>query len=334
MTARRAALVVAIAALVIGSGSASAQTYLLAVSGLGGEPRYETAFREWGSGLVQVATSTFGIPSDDAVWLAGSASRVADGAGGPATKDVIRETLADFAARAAVDAQVWVVLFGHGSETGGVQRVHLPGPDLLPSELASWLEAFPTQSIVVVNAASASGGWVSALAGPRRTIITATRSGSERHETRFGNYFVASYVDGAGDTDKNGRVSLLEAFLYAQTEVKRAYEGEDRLLTEHALLEDDGDGKGSLTPDPDEGDGTLATALYLQAAATPAMTTNDPELASLYTARDSLERAITALRGRKSSLSESEYEQALERLLLELGRVNRAIREREGGKQP
>jgi hypothetical protein len=322
----------AVLSLLISPNSGNAQSYVLAVAGLGGEPRYEAAFREWASAFVETATTGFGIPSEDAVWLAGSSARADAEAAGPATKNAIGEVLAGFAARAGVDAMVWIVLFGHGSETGGAARFHLPGPDLVATELASLLEAFPTQPVVVVNAASASGGWVEALAGPGRTIITATRSASERHETRFGGYFVASFADAAGDTDMNGRVSLLEAFLYARAEVERAYEGEQRLLAEHALLDDDGDGRGNLAPSPDQGDGAVAATLFLQPATAPGAAAGDPALAALYAERDSLERTITALRGRKSSLTEDDYERELERLLLDLGRVNRAIRAREGAK--
>jgi len=325
----RCALGLALAAALLTPAPGIAQSHLLVITGLGGEPRYEATFREWALTLAEAATR-LGLARENVVWLGGAEGKVAAGAGGPATKAAIGEALAMFAQRAAADASVWIVMFGHGSETGGAPRFHLPGPDLVASELAALLDQFPTQHIVVVNTASASGGWVEALAGPRRTIVTATRSASERLETRFGGYFVAAIAEGKGDADMNGRVSLLEAFEYARAEVAGEYQREQRLLTEHALLDDDGDGRGSTVADPEQGDGSAAAGLFL-AAAPERAGASDPALAALYVERDSLELAVRSLRRLRETLPADQYERDLERLLLDLGRVSRAIREREGG---
>lgn len=307
-----------------------AQNHLLVISGLGGEPRYEATFREWALTLVEAA-GRLGLAPEDVVWLAGAEGSTPAAARGPATKAAIGDALTAFGQRATTDARVWIVMFGHGSETGGAPRFHLPGPDLLASELAALLDQLPTQRTIVVNTGSASGGWVEVLAGPRRTVVTATRSAAERLETRFGGYFVAALADGKGDADMNGRVSLLEAFEYARAEVAAAYQREQRLLTEHALLDDDGDGRGSAAADPEQGDGGVAAGLFL-AAAPERSAVGDPALAALYVERDSLEQAVTTLRSVRETLPAEQYERDLERLLLALGRVSRAIREREGGR--
>ena len=124
-------------------------------------------------------------------------------------------------------------------------------------DFARAFDAFPTQTVVFANTASASGGFIEPLSGPNRLILTATRSGRERNATAFGEFFVEALAAGAddADVDKDGRVSLLEAYEYARGGVERMYEQEDRLLTEHALLDDDGDGVGSADPDPSAGGG-------------------------------------------------------------------------------
>ena len=63
----------------------------------------------------------------------------------------------------------------------------------------------------------------------------------------------AAFTTPGADTDKDERVSLLEAFVYAKREVARAYETDTRLATEHAMLDDDGDRRGSAAPDPRAG---------------------------------------------------------------------------------
>ena len=78
--------------------------------------------------------------------------------------------------------------------------------------------------------------------------MTATRSGAEHFTTLFGGFFIDALTSEAADADKNKRVSVLEAFKFAKTEVARAYEREGLLATEHALLDDDGDKEGSADP--------------------------------------------------------------------------------------
>ena len=106
-----------------------------------------------------------------------------------------------------------------------------------------------------MNTASASGPFVEALAAPGRTIVTATRTGAEQFATLFGGYFVDALASDAADADKNRRVSVLEAFNAAKIDVARAYEKQGIMVTEHPLLEDGGDGEGSLEPAANGKDG-------------------------------------------------------------------------------
>ncbi|MBI4540529.1 MAG: hypothetical protein HY704_13595 [Gemmatimonadetes bacterium] len=322
----------AFAALAAGVPAARAQTHFLIVSGLSGEPRLAVAFHEWATTLMDAAEQRLGVPPRNIVYLAESADRDVSRIQGLATRETIERELSALAERAGPEAAIAIVLMGHGS-AAGEPRLNLPGPDLTADDLASWLVRFPTQRIVVVNTASASGDWIPALSGERRVVITATRSASERYETMFPRWLVAAFASDGADTDKDGRVSLLEAFEYARREVARAYQRENRLLTEHALLDDDGDGRGSHEPDPRSGDGPAAARIFLDAgarAAAAAGGSGDPGLAALYAARDSLERVIAEHRAGKDRMVPERYEQELERLLLELARVGRSIQEREG----
>src|SRR5690606_33116880 len=83
------------------------------------------------------------------------------------------------------------------------------------------------------------------LSEPGRIVITATRSGSELNYSRFGKYLAASLQDLSADLDHDLEVSLLEAFLTAVARTEQFYRGEARLASEHALLDDNGDGRGT-----------------------------------------------------------------------------------------
>ena len=337
----RPLVTLALLGMVLSVRPASAQTYVLVVSGVGGDPQFTGRFTRWGGELVDAARQRLAVPEANVVFLAERPERDAR-INGPATKERLEAALRDIGQRAGPDADVVLVLFGHGSYREGEPRFNLVGPDVTAADVATWLAAVKARRIVVVNAASASGGFIPALAGPGRIVVTATRSGFERNATQFGEYFVQALAGGAGkgagsaegaDIDKDGRLSVLEVFDYARREVARAYEQEKRLLTEHAQLDDDGDGKGTLEPVATGGDGALAATVFLTAERTMAVAdTADPEVRRLYARRDSLERLVVGLRGTRGSMRPEVYERELEELLVELAMTNRALRERE--KQP
>jgi hypothetical protein len=311
---------------------ASAQTYVVVVAGVGGSPEYANRFMSWGAATVDAARRRLGVPDSDITFLAEYPERDKRAAG-PATKERLQGALEAIGRRAGPSADLVLVLFGHGSDRGDDPRFSLVGPDVTARELSDWLSALILRHIVVINAASASGGFVPALAGPGRIVIAATQSGFERNATRFGGYLVralsADSADGA-DTDKDGRLSLLEAFDYARREVARAYERDQRLLTEHAILDDDGDGKGSTDPSATGGDGAVAASVFLTSpGAAAAAATADPELQRLHARRDSLERRVAELRAAKATMAPDVYERTLEDTLVELAVTNRTIRERE-----
>lgn len=314
------------------SGGAAQSTHVLVVTGLGGAPEYSRAFAEWGGELVAAARDA-GVPASNVVWLA---EESVAGASGVARRDAVADALAALADRSAPGDRVLVALFGHGSARGDEVRVNLPGPDLTAADLAALLEPLEDRRVVVVNAASASGGFLAPLSAPGRVVITATRSRREDQATRFGGYFVDALAGGDADTDKDGRVSILEAFEFARLEVARSYSEGGHLPTEHALLDDDGDGQGTLEPGPDTDDGRLAATVTLAPASTVAGAPGAPEapgdstLRALRAEQERLQAELSELRSRRESMDPDVYQAELERLLLEIARNGRAIREAGG----
>lgn len=300
---------------------AAAQTHALVVCGLGGEPRYQEAFLSAGVAVADALASRLGVPPSNIRLLAEDPAR-SSAVAARSTKAEIEASLAALAA-AEPGATILIVLIGHGSEGPTGPRINLPGPDLTAGEFAAMLGPFGSRQVIVVNAASASGDWVREVARPGRVVLTATRSGREREETLFGQHFAAALASDEADRDKDGRLSVLEVFDYARREVVRAYERDQRLRTEHALLDADGDGVGTMEPVATAGDGAIAATLYLGGAAAAPLT-------GLAAVKDSLEREVLRLRGRKDAMEPAEYERRLEGLLLDLARVSRELRAQEG----
>ena len=315
-----------LAAVVSMASSAIAQTYLVVIGGIGGESKYAESFQALGAALVEGASEQRGIARERVIYLAERDD--APRADERSTKANIEEALRRVANQAEADARVFIVLIGHGSAVGGEPRFQIPGPDITAQEFADLLSLFPTQSIVFANLSSASGDFIAILSGERRTIITATKSGYERNESIFAEHFIAALTETGADTDKDDRVSILEAFEYARLEVQRTYEQDNRLQTEHAMLDDNGDGKGSPEPGRDTADGSVAMRLFLVDLSAVAEVA-DSELAALLREQQALEEEWALLRARKDDMVVTEYEAELERVLLEMARVGHAIRQRQ-----
>jgi hypothetical protein len=233
-------------------------------------------------------------------------------------------------AQAAGAGDLWIVLIGHGTFDGKEAKFNLAGPDLSAKNLSQMLSLLPRPA-VIVNSASSSAPFMNELSKADRIVVTATKSGYEENYTRFGKFFAKAIADAGADIDQDGQVSVLEAFLMASREVEEFYRAEKRLPTEHALLDDNGDGKGTpatffkgIRPakEPDEParvDGFRAHQVhFIQSEAEARLT---PEMRKK---RDALEVRLEQLRSLKSKMAEAEYFQALEKIALELGRLYRA----------
>jgi hypothetical protein len=308
------------------------RAFLLIVVGLSGDPEHGELFHKWASALA-AASEKVGVPRDRLVYL-GEAKEEGTRVNGRATREEIDSALAGFAKAAAPDDVVYVVLIGHGSYDGRVARFNLPGPDMTPADFNTLLRRLPARNVVFVNTSSSSAPFVEELSGPGRTIIAATRTGAQQFTTLFGGYFVEAFSTEAADADKNRRLSMLEAFLYAKTEVARAYEREGLLATEQAILDDNGDKKGTQDPTPTGAEGKLAAALSLGSAADAAPLPEDPKLRALTLERRELERRVEALRLLKDSLPPAKYASELERLVTDLALKTREIRTLEGDQKP
>lgn len=317
----------------LGTAPVSAQTHVVVITGLAGEPRYAQSFHEWATSLTRAAHERWGLPKSDIVYLADEVERAPEAIDDRSTRENIERVLNDLGARTDPGTQIILVLIGHGSTRGGEVKFNLPGPDIDAKALDRMLEGLADRKVAVVIASSASGAFIPALSRSGRVVITATRSGRERNETVFGRFFVEAFSGDGADMNKDGRVSLLEAFEYAHAEVERLYEREGRLLTEHALLDDDGDGEGSEEPALQAEDGGLAATMYLAAGPERRPATSDPELIRLYERKTVLEEKVADLRGLKGQMEESAYERELEALLVDLALVNRQIRAAEEGSE-
>ena len=325
------AALLAIMALPVGL-QAQGKTHAVIVVGLGGSAEYRGRFHDQAVALKTALTERHGIPEENVVYLGERPQDAPDVIADKSTRDNLFRVLGQIGARAQPLDRLLLVLIGHGTSDRDGTQFNLSGPDLTPSDLQTWLIPFPTQTLALVHTGSASGGFLATLSGPNRIIITATRTERERNFTEFPEFFVGAFTEEGADLDHDERLSLLEAFLYARQEVARLYEEQNEILTEHAMLDDNGDGEGSHDAGLTGPDGLLASTFQLGGvSATAAQVPDDPELAVLYEQRVEIQGRISQLRAVHDAMEEDAYLSAMEELLVELAFKAREIRALEGG---
>jgi hypothetical protein len=307
---------------------ASPRSYLLVVSGIGGEKVYRERFEQWSQTMLDAAGTRLAMPPERVVYLHHPPRESSAGEDGPLLKAELQTSLSRIAADSEPGDVAVILFIGHGNTRREDALFNLPGPDLSAAELDEMLAALADRRVVIVNTAPSSAPFIKTLSRSNRVVITATASASERYHTIFPRHFVAAFAEGGADTDKNGRVSVAEAFEYARREVRRTYQDAGRLQTEHALLDDDGDGSGSMDLVAEDGDGALARTVFLQGARA-AVPGASARLGRLLEERAALLERIDVLKADKQGMDLAEYEERLEELLVELALTSRAIREAE-----
>ena len=223
-------------------------------------------------------------------------------------------------------APLWIVLIGHGTFDGRSARFNLPQTDLEAEQLKQWLAPIRCP-VVLINHSAASAPFLTRCSASNRVIVTATKSGAEQSYTYFNEHMARAIGNPEADLDHDGAVSVLEAFLKASRDVQDFFAGEGRLASEEALIDDNGDGKGTpaklfqgtralLSKGESVPDGFRANQISL----IPSQADRDLN-PTRREARDQLERELFDLRNQKASLEEDAYYEALESILLKLARL-------------
>lgn len=295
------------------AGRSAAATYYVAVAGLGGTQEYEAQFAKWSGEL------------DRALRANGPDVHVETLAGAGATRQHLQQTLERLAAEVHADDAVALLMMGHGTFDGTDYKFNLPGPDITAEELALLLNRISSRQQLIVNMTSASGACLAALAKKDRIVITATKSGNEKNATVFARYWIDALRDPAADTDKNGTVSALEAFQYAENKTAAYFKNEKLLATEHAMLSDTGAAKGVRDPKPENGQGLLAAAFPMIQPQEETAKAENPAKQKLLAKKQQLEARIDKLKYEKAAMPAEEYKQELTSLLLDLARTQAEI---------
>jgi len=283
----------------------------------------KSKFRQWAFSLHDILARDYGYSSDTISLLYDRGEM--EGVGGQridAACDLvgIQQELARLQSVVQPGDQITIYLIGHGSGAEEESKFNIVGPDITGGQFAGMLDVFDQQDMVIVNTTSASYGFSASLSSEGRVVVSSTRSSSEKFDPVFSNYFIEALDNRNGDRDKNNRVSILEAFNYAKSNVEEFYEEQGRLASEHAGLDDNGDALFSMNPTVAEIDGRLAEIAYIDNLIDDTAGLS-AEAIGLKSRMQDLERSVFILRGRKVEFLEDDYWQQMEVLLVDLARA-------------
>ena len=299
---------------------ARAERYALIVAGASGGDDYAQQYQEWTRSLATTLVERMKMDSSKVTVLTDTrAERMRS------TAANVRQVLGSIRRTMASGDLLVIVLIGHGTFDGVDAKFNLVGADLESAQWAELLAGLPGQ-VVVVNTTAGSFPFLERLKAERRIVIAATDSLAQRFDTVFPQYFVEAFTEEQTDIDKNGRISIWEAFAAATNGVRRFYQTRGQLATERALLDDNGDGIGREAAATGD-DGSMASRTYLDQPAANAAPT-DEVLLQLLQKRASLEAEVEELRIRRSFIPQAEYQKEFERIMIELARVARDVRQR------
>jgi hypothetical protein len=236
------------------------ERYAVVITGAAGGDSYAQKYDAWRAALVGALRDRFDYQGDRLTVLADQES---DRGGGTltATRANVQSVLGRLKVRMNAGDQLLVVLIGHGTVVDAEDaKFNLVGPDLSASEWAALLKPIAGR-LVFVDTASGSYPFLRALAARGRIVLTANDSASQQFETVFPEFFIKAFSDSSADADKDGKVSVWEAFAYASSGVRRWYADQGRLPAERPLLDDTGVGAGRAAETPGR-DGAVAKVTY------------------------------------------------------------------------
>ncbi len=241
-----------------------ASDYVLILGGVGGEKSYYDKFWSATSRFHQLLTQQYGYPAEQITFLFEDEGMLPELVSGEAKREPVLEAFAALAETVQPTDRFILFMIGHASRTSSGVKFNLPGRDISQQEYTDSINNIPAEQQLLVFGFPYSTSMVQGISASGRIIITSssTREGYAS-QANFGDLFVDVFSEPTADTNTDGAISLLEAFVWMQTRVDEWYEQDGAIQSEHPHLDDNADGRASRKDLEANGEGTLADKSFL-----------------------------------------------------------------------
>jgi hypothetical protein len=293
---------------------AFADSSAIIIQGIGQSDDFDKKYTKWATGIQGALVEDLGFSKDRVVLLTGDSSR----------KENIQKTFDQMKAQVKPQDTFLLFLIGAGAFDTDY-KLSILGQDLTATEYGKLVDSLnPSRSIVVAGTDS-SGGLLEKIAAKNRLIIASSRSG-EKEPANFYDYFLQGLKGLAADEDKDKKISIWEAFKFANAGVDRFYKEQQRIQTEHSGLS--ANGAAQVAANIGDQDVPVLARVTSFNADRPVVV-SDPRLQTLLTELKAIDTRIEELRLQKSLLPEAEYDKRLEDLVIERTRKNLQVQEQQ-----
>lgn len=221
------------------------RTWALIAVGLPGDADRAARHAEFVAAYEQWFHVVCQVPADRLLIVAGPAEK--EGTPQPASAKSLDAAFTRLRQEMADADQLWVITVGHGSYDGRRAFFHVAGPDPPAEKWRQWLDSLPAARQTLWFTHATSGWFVPSLSRQNRIIVAATATDEEANETEFPRA-LAEVLNQSRERhaeNPSARPSVADLFQATLAEVERLYAEDKRVPTEHAQLDDNGDGKGS-----------------------------------------------------------------------------------------
>jgi hypothetical protein len=218
----------------------------------GGEERHK-AFAENVTKVHTVMTTKLGFAATDVEVLFGDEPQSTDvepiKSAGRSTREELEKRIQSLRDKLRAEDDLWVVVFGYTYYDGRNSWLNLPGPDLHQADFAKLFAGLPARQQVFVITTPTSGFYIKPLSASNRVVISATEVDWETNETEFAGEFARLLSSPPPakelDIDSDGQITLFDVYVTIARNLAQSYRDSELLATEHSLLDDNGDGRGT-----------------------------------------------------------------------------------------
>jgi hypothetical protein len=225
----------------------------LIVCGLAGDEDHRKLFSETAELMLTGLTKHHGFAAENIKVLWGDEPQEKDGpavAGSQvATRESIIETGKELVEASQPEDALWVIVLGHAHYDNKLSWINVKGPDLSHIEFSKLFVGLPCREQVFFITTQVSGFFARSLSAPLRVVITATEADQEVNETLFPHKLAKNLAEPPEleefDVNEDGQATLFDLYLLTAKQTLEDYAANEFLATEHALIEDNGDGRGT-----------------------------------------------------------------------------------------
>jgi hypothetical protein len=253
-----------------------AEDYALILGGAGGEKSFYDEFWSATSRMHDLLTGEYGYSPENITFLFEDEGEVPGLVDGKSTRANVESAFAELAQKVQPTDRFLLFTIGHATKQRRGLKFNLPGRDFSDTECTDWINQMAAEQMILFLGTPYSGRMVSQVSKAGRIIIVSCSRREGYMRSGFGNILVDAFSDGGADTDADGAISLLEAFLYTQDRVKAWYDDDVSVQSEHPHLDDDGNGIASRKALPKEQEGLLAQQTFLGKRRSPLMVATPP----------------------------------------------------------